>query len=180
MASVCAAERARVTAVVVVLLAAVMAAGALAQGPRVVDLVKVGDRASEREHEYAGDGVADGIIDGKLYRQTRGSLSYALNVFDDSEVVIRCTFRGTEGRTLTFDLLVEGRNVGSRAFATPSAAPTSVEFRVPAGITRNLTRIYVTLRAVDGLTPGLMEMRTIQEHLERDPGDAPRPARAPF
>ncbi len=178
--SACAAGRVIVTAVAVVLLAGLSIAVAPAQGPRVVDLVKVGDRASEQEHEYAGDGVADGIIDGKPYRQTRGSLSFALNVYDDSEVVVRCTFRGTEGRTLAFDLLVEGRHVATHTFKTPLAAPSSVEFRIPAGVTRNLTRIFVTLRAVDGLTPGLMEMRTVQEHFEHVPGDLARPGRTAF
>ncbi len=153
----------------VALLTMVMASIATAQGLRVVDVVTVGDRISEAEHEYSGDGVIDGTVDGRPYRQTRGSLSYTLNVFDDTEVAVICVFRGTEGRRLAFDVLVEGRKVRTSTLVTPSAAPSSVEIRVPGDFTRNLTRIFVTVRAVDGPTPGLIELRTVQEHLERHP-----------
>ncbi len=161
--------RVKAGSLLIVLSTMAMASIAAAQGLRVVDVVTVGDRVSEAEHEYSGDGVIDGTIDGKPYRQTRGSLSYALNVFDDTEVTVVCLFRGTEGRPLAFDLLVEGRKVKTSTLVTPSAAPSSVEIRIPRDFTRNLTRIFITLRAVDGPTPGLLELRTVQEHLERHP-----------
>ena len=66
-----------------------------------------------------------------------------------------------------FDLLVEGRKVLTHTFVTPSPAPTSLEFRLPRSHTKNLSSISVTLRGVDGPTPGLIELRTVQEHLER-------------
>ena len=88
-------------------------------------------------------------------------------MYEDSEVTLGCTFRGTEGHSLVFDLLVEGRKVLTHTLVTPSAAPTSLEFRLPRSLTRNLTAISVTLRGVDGPTPGLIELRTVQEHLER-------------
>lgn len=171
--------RARLGAPLVVLLAMASAPAAV-QGRRVVDLVRVGDEASEQEHEYAGDGVTEGVIEGRPFRQARGWLSYELNVYDDSEVALSCTFRGTEGRRLVFDLLVEGRKVVTHTLVTPSAAPTSVEIRVPSSMTRDLTRIFVTLRAVSGPTPGLIELRTVQEHLERERGDVPHPVGEPF
>jgi hypothetical protein len=137
------------------------------QGRRVVDVVKVGDPASEREHEFAGDGVTDGVADGRAFRQARGWLRYSLNVYDDSEVTLACTFRGSEGRTYVFDLLVEGRKVVTHTFVSPSSVPMKVEFRVPMSVTAGRTSISVMLRAVDGVTPGVIELRTVQEHLER-------------
>ena len=161
--------RVRTNAPIAGCLAAAIAATVAAQGPRVVDIARVGDRASEQEHEYAGDNTIDGTIDGRVYRQARGSLSYALNVYDDTEVAVVCTFRGTEEQRLTFDLLVDGRKVRTATVVTSSAAPSNVEYRIPRDFTRNLTRLFITLRAVDGPTPGLIELRTIQEHLELGP-----------
>ena len=85
---------------------------------------------------------------------------------DDTEVTIVCTFRGSEGSKLAFDLVVEGRTIVSRTFVTPDAKPTSVALRVPADVTRGRTVIAVTLRSSSGPPPGLMEIRSVQEHLE--------------
>ena len=92
------------------------------QGLRVVDRVKAGDAASEREHEYAGEEAIHGIADGRPFRQAHGWLSYSLAVFEDSEVTLNCTFRGTGGRMLYFDLLVEGRPIATHAVVSPTAA----------------------------------------------------------
>jgi len=142
------------------------AAPAPGQGPRVVDVVTVGDVRSERAHEFAGEGVMDGAAGGRAFRQTSGWQRYSLSVFDDTEVTIVCTFRGSEGSKLAFDLVVEGRTIVSRTFVTPDAKPTSVALRVPADVTRGRTVIAVTLRSSSGPTPGLMEIRSVQEHLE--------------
>ncbi len=155
-----------VRAAFVLSLAIALASTPSAQGRRVVDVVKVGDPASEKEHEFVGDGAIDRTIDGRPYRQTRGSLSYALNVFDDTEVAVACTLRGTDGKRLAFELLVEGHKVKTATFETPSLAPSSVEVAIPRDLTRDLTRIFITFRAVDGPTPGLIELRTVQEHFE--------------
>ena len=106
------------------------------------------------------------MIDGRTYREARGWLSYSMAVYEDTEVTLSCVFRGTEGRRLAFDLLVEGRPVKTHAVVSPSSRPASVEFRIPFEITKGLTVIHVTLRAVDGPTPALLELRTVQEHLE--------------
>ena len=137
-----------------------------AQGRRVVDRVTVGDSGSEEAHEYAGSGVIEGITDGRSYRQARGWLRYSLSVYEDSEVTLGCTFRGSEGRRLTFEVLVDGVTAGSHSFQSASAAPASAEYRMPQAVTAGKTVISVTIRAVDGPTPGLIELRAVQEHLE--------------
>ena len=148
--------RAPLVAGLLVLLCAAAAPAAGAQGRRVVDLVTVGDRSNEWAHQYAGDEATEGVIDGKSFRQARGWLRYSLSVYQDSEVTLGCTFRGSEGRSLVFDLLVEGRKVLTHTLVTPSAAPTNLEFRLPRSFTRNLTAISVMLRGVNGPTPGLI------------------------
>ena len=158
---------------------------AASQGLRVVDVVNAGDAASEREHDYAGEGATAGVIDGRAYRQARGWLSYSMAVYEDTEVTLSCVFRGTEGRSLAFDLLVEGRQVKTQTLGSPSAQPMSLDLLIPREITKGLTTIHVMLRAVDGPAPALFELRTVQEHLERPsladiPNGVPSPTRAAF
>ena len=148
------------------LLASPSTLAAPVQGRRVVDVVTLGDVRSEREHEYAGERVTEGVVDGRIFRQAAGWLRVSLTVYDDTEVTLVGTFRGSQGEPIAFELLVEGRKVTAPAFVSPTTAPAHVEYRVPLALTRGKTRISVTLRAVNGPTPGLIELRTVQEHLE--------------
>jgi hypothetical protein len=173
------------SALLPVLLVWLDAAPLATQGRRIVDVVKVGDATSEREHRYAGEGVTEGVADGRTFREVRGWLSYSMAVYEDTEVTLACTFRGSEGRKIPFDLVVEGRKIATNTFVSTSSRPTIVDVRIPFGITKGLTAIHVMLRAVDGPTPALLELRTVQEHLERPflPGrteDVPGSASAAF
>ena len=100
---------------------------------RVVDRITIGDARSEREHAYAGEEVSSGVAGG---RQTRGWMRFALNVFDDTEVTIACTFAGGDVAQ-TFDLVVENQVVASHTFR--SRESRTVEFRVPLALTRSTT-----------------------------------------
>jgi hypothetical protein len=160
-------------AILVALLAWSVAPAASGQGRRVVDLVRAGDPASEREHEYTGERASMGLVEGKSFRQARGWMSYSMTVYEESEVTLTCTFRGTAGRRFLFDLLVEGRKITTQAFVSPSSDPVNIEISVPMSITKGLISILVTLRAVEGPTPDLLELRTVQEHLEPSPAPAP-------
>jgi len=133
----------------------------------VVDVVTLGDARSEQEHEYAGEAVTDGTVDGRVFRQTAAWQRVSLGVYDDTEVALIATFRGSAGQPIAFDLLVDGCTVEAPVFVSPSAAPVRVEYRVPFGCTRGATRICVTIRAVSGRSPGLIQLQTLQEHFER-------------
>lgn len=133
---------------------------------RIVDRVTIGDARSEQEHAFAGDGVVTGIVDGRAYRQAHGWMRVALTAFDDTEVTVACTFARMGDVSRAFDLYVENQRVGSFTFRPTSAAPRTVEVRVPIEVTRGRTNIQVTLRATNGLTPALLELRTVQDHNE--------------
>jgi hypothetical protein len=130
---------------------------------RVVDRITVGDVRVEHEHAYAGAEVLSGVAAGRAFREARGWLRYALTVFDDTEVTVACTFLGTD-TPRTFELLVEDRVVSSHTFR--SAETATVEFRVPLELTKGRTNILVMLRATNGPTPALVELRTVQDHNE--------------
>jgi hypothetical protein len=150
-----------------VLLAVGLSSVGAAQGRRVVDLVKIGDLASERAHEYAGADVSEGVIAGRPFREARGWQRYALTVYDDSEVALRFLFRGTEGKPAVFDLIVEGRKVSTGHFTSSAREPAVLEVRLPIAVTAGRTSLLVMMAAVDGPTPGLIELGVVQEHLER-------------
>ena len=155
-------------AVIAILLACGTTGIAGGQGRRVVDGVKVGDAIAERAHDYAGERVSDGLAeDGRRFRQALGWQRYTLAVYDDSEVALSFTFRGSEGRLESFDLMVEGRKVAAPTFTSLSAVPATIEIRLPMALTAGKTSLIVVLRAVDGPTPGLIELYALQEHLER-------------
>ena len=133
---------------------------------RVVDRIQIGDARSELDHAYEGKDVTSGVSGGRTFRQTRGWIRYALNVFDDNEVTVACTFLGNDNSARTFDLIVENHVVTTYTLRAYSDAATTVEFRVPFDITKGRTNILVTIRAAKGPTPALLELRTLQDHLE--------------
>ena len=131
---------------------------------RVVDRVVIGDVRMEHDHAYAGDGVTAGVADGRAFRQARGWMRYALTVFDDTEVTVACTFLGSGSGPQMVDVLVENHVVASYIFR--AVETTTVEFRVPLEITKGRTNILVVLRATNGPTPSLVELRSVQDHNE--------------
>jgi hypothetical protein len=130
---------------------------------RIVDRITIGDVRSEQEHAYAGDEVSTGVARGQTFRQARGWMRYALTVFDDTEVTVACTFLGSDAAQ-TFDLIVENQVVSSQTFRSQEQA--TIEFRVPLEITKGRTNIIVMLRSTNGLTPALVELRSVQDHNE--------------
>ena len=131
---------------------------------RIVDRVTVGDLRSEVEHAYAGEGVTTGVTAGRTFRQARGWMRFALTVFDDTDVTITCTFLGNGDMPQVFDLMVENQLVASYTYHSADAAV--VELRVPRALTKGRTNILVVLRATNGPTPALVEIRTVQDHNE--------------
>jgi len=136
------------------------------QSRRVVDVVQAGNARSERDHDAEGEGVTEGTVAGRAFRQAAGWLRYTLRTFDDTEVTIACLCRGSEGRRVTFELLVDGQAAGTHTFESSSSEPVLKEYNVPEKLTLGKAKVSVTLRGVNGPTPGVIELRTVQEHLE--------------
>jgi hypothetical protein len=148
----------------IIALSALSFTGANLPDRRIVDRVIAGDHQSEGAHAYAGDGVSTGVSGGRSFREATGWMRYALTVFDDTEVTIACAFLGDGGTARTFDVIVEGQVVATHTFK--SADAKTVDFRVPIEITRGRTNILVMLRATNGSTPALVELRSVQDHNE--------------
>jgi hypothetical protein len=163
---------------------------------RVVDMVRVGEAASDAAHGYAEHDAVRGIMNGRPYRSARGWMRYAMATFDDTEVTIACTFIAPSGRTADtrasaapdaraemsarFELLVEDSLIAmptptrtlqaspDRSLSESSPTPVVVEVAIPFALTRGRTNIAVMIRARGGATPPLSELRVIQDHNEVD------------
>lgn len=58
-------------AALAILIVCLCATAGVPQVRRIVDVVKVGDTANERDHDDAGEDVTTGVSGGKAFRQTR-------------------------------------------------------------------------------------------------------------
>lgn len=142
------------------------AGSVVGQSRWVVDLVRSGDATSERDHEAAGEGISEGMVAGRAFRQASGWLRYTLRTFDDTEVSVACLCGGTEGRRLRFEIDIDGQSAGAHTLESPAAEPVMKEYRIPDRLTHGKSKITVTLRGIGGPTPRVIELRTVQEHLE--------------
>lgn len=124
----------------------------------------MGDVTSEESHAFAGDGVTAGTADGRAFKQSTRWMRSALTVFDDTEVTIAATFLGSPDTTRTFDVIVENHVVTTYTYR--SAQLSTVEFRVPLAITSGKANVLIVLRAINGSTPRLVELRSVQDHNE--------------
>ena len=146
---------------------AALATGTLVIDRRVVDIVEVGNVASEAAHGYAGNDVTMRFANGKPCRQARGWMRYALHTFDDTEVTVALTLVATDSVVHSYDVTVEDSVIATRTFTPQPNMPVSVvQITVPFAVTKGKTNIAVVVRAHGGTTPALRELRTIQDHNE--------------
>jgi hypothetical protein len=149
------------------ILAATTLLGTFARDRRVVDAVTVADRRSEAAHGYAAHADTSAALNGVAYRQTRGWMHFTLKTFDDTDVTLALTFVATDSVSRRYDVVVEDSVIASRTFDASAPSPV-VEVPVPFSLTKGKTVVVVLVRARDGLTPPLRELRTIQDHNELD------------
>lgn len=133
---------------------------------RIVDAVTVANRASELAHGYAGYADSEGVWNGVPFRQSRGWMHFALKTFDDTDVTLAFSFVVTDSVSRRYDVVVEDSLIASRTFEPARSASPVVDVPVPFALTKGKTSIVVYVRARDGITPPLREVRTIQDHNE--------------
>jgi hypothetical protein len=134
------------------------AARPVAQGVRVVDAVNVTVAREEVAHGLSGEEMTVGETAGRKWRSAAGWFSYTLRIYEDTPLTVVCMFADTSGVPEAFDILVDDRKVA-----------TNREFKItlPLAETAGKSQVTVTFRAHPGArTARLLELRTVQEHLE--------------
>jgi uncharacterized protein len=146
---------------------ATSAAWPVAQSARTVDSVAAGDEREEAAHAYSGSNATSGESAGRTWRQATGSFSYTLKTYDDSPLAIVCIVADAEGTPEAFDILVDGKSAGRIVRPAPDARPGELVARPRFEDTRGRTAVVVSIEAHPGArTPRVLEVRTVQEHLE--------------
>jgi len=125
---------------------------------RLVDEVKIGDRASESEHgmrartsrgfgEFMGRKVRDAI--------NGGFFSYTLKVDPAQPMTLRCTYWGNDGGGRRFDILADEKVIATERleFNDPGRF-FNVDYEVPQAITRGKTNVTVVFQAYPGKLAG--------------------------
>lgn len=139
----------------------------LAQGVRVVDAVNVSSDRDEATHDLAGEGMLTGEFEGRKWRSAVGWFSYTLRIYEDTALTLVCHFAEDDGPGETFDILVDGRKPPAPAREVKGSRPREFRLTLPLAETAGRTEVTVTFRARPGArTARLLELRTVQEHLE--------------
>jgi hypothetical protein len=142
----------------------------LAQGVRVVDAVNLAAAREETAHGLNGEEMTVGETEGRTWRSAAGWFGYTLRIYEDSPLTIACAF--TEAATLreAFDILVDDRRVATLIREAGASAAADYRITLPFAETAGKSGVTVTFRAHAGSrTARLLEVRTVQEHLERPP-----------
>ncbi len=132
-----------------------------------VDAVNIGDEQSERVHNLQGQGLIDGDFDGKRWRSTRnGWFSYELKTPLDKPLTLVCTYRGSEGRLRSFDVLVDGEKIATQTLEIHPGELFDFEYPLPEQLTRGKERVTVKFQSRPNAMAGsVFDVRVAQ--LER-------------
>ncbi|HEY2849864.1 MAG TPA: beta-L-arabinofuranosidase domain-containing protein, partial [Gemmatimonadaceae bacterium] len=129
---------------------------------RAIDTVVVNDANSERDHRYTGENATEGYFEGRRTREARsGWFSYVLNIPADRAVTLVCTYRGSEGRRHSFDVMVDGEKVAAESLEYHPTEELDREYAVPESLTRGKDHVTVRFQARDQSTAGaVLAVRT--------------------
>ncbi len=95
------------------------------------------DANSERDHRYKGENATEGYFEGRRTREARGGwFSYSLKVPADRAVTLVCTYRGSEGRRRSFDVMVDGEKVAAESLEYHPTEELDREYAIPESLTR--------------------------------------------
>jgi DUF1680 family protein len=120
---------------------------------RCADEVQIGDRRSESAHSLKGERTQAGSHQGRFWRHAKdgGWFSYRLGVLPDQPMTLRLTYWGSDAGKRTFDILVDGRQVGTQTLNRNRPEDFfEVDYPLPEEWTRNKQEVTVTFRAHPG------------------------------
>src|SRR6185503_11976201 len=128
-----------------------------------VDAVNVDDPASESGHGYRGEATEQGSFEGRKVREARGGwFSYDLRVRPDQPMSLVFTYRGAEGRTRRFDVLVDGERVATKTVEYHPTELLDAEYAIPEALTRGKERVTVRFQtAPDVVSASISEVRVV-------------------
>jgi hypothetical protein len=135
---------------------------------RTIDILKPGEPASEKEHKLSGERMESTESNGRKCCQATdaGAISFEMKIMPDQPVELLCTYRGSDFRPRTFDVLIDGRKIATQAENSPDRLNSffEVTYPIPAELTKGKEKVTVTLQARPGFWVGpLFGCRTLKK-----------------
>ncbi len=123
---------------------------------RTVDVVKIADQVSERDHGLQGEKTGTGTHLRQSWRHAPdGWFSYRLKVLPDQPTVLFCTYWGSDAGARSFDILVDGTKIATQSLANNRQGEFfDVEYPIPEKLTRGHEEVTVRFQARAGNIAG--------------------------
>lgn len=138
-----------------------------AQGVRIVDAVNVSAAREEAAHGLIGEEMTIGETAGRKWRSAAAWFSYTLRIYEDTPLTVACAFADAADVREAFDVLVDDRKVASRVREPGAPNAGDLKITLPLAETAGKSQVTITFRAhPSARTARLLEVRTVQEHLE--------------
>ena len=130
---------------------------------RGIDTVDISSPESESAHAYRGESATQPYLDGRAGRESRdGWFEYQLKVAPDRPTTLVCTYRGSEGRRRTFDILVDGQKIATDTVPYHPTELLDVEYPLPESLTKGKDRVTVRFVPQEkAATAAVFEIRTV-------------------
>jgi hypothetical protein len=131
---------------------------------RTLDVVQIGDQASESAHGLAGDNTQTGTHHERRWRHARGWFRYEVKVDANRPTQLLCTWWGSDAGGREFDIVVDGRVVATEQLEnSPPGEFFDRTYDLPTDLTRGKSRVEVKFQARPGQTAGgLFGLRVIR------------------
>ena len=133
---------------------------------RRIDVVLIGNRASEQSHGFEGKKTQTGPHLGRRWRHATdgGFFSYSLAVSPDEPTTLRCTYWGSDSGRRTFDILIDGRKIATQTLNRGKPGEfLDVEYKLPVDLTRAKSKVTVRFQAHPGnMAGGLFGVTTLK------------------
>ena len=143
-------------------------ASRIAAEARVVDAVRVGEQQSETDHKLQGGDTQSGDFSGRKWRHASDWFSYEVKVLPDQPVQLACTFWGSDDGAREFDVVVEGKTIGTEKLTGNRPGEFfDATFPLPAELTQGKDKVTVKFVAHPGnLAGGVFGVSILRKQME--------------
>lgn len=132
---------------------------------RTVDVVRLGEQQSEKDHELTGSNTGVGTHDERKFRDAPngGWFSFRVKV-KDAPLSFVATYSGNDGRGRAFSILADGVLIAEESLkAEKPGAYVEHVYAIPAAVTTGKTFVTIRFQAKPGNIAGaLFEARVIE------------------
>lgn len=124
---------------------------------RTVDVLRIGEMQPERDHKVNGENTSAGEALGRKWRHAvdGGWFAFDMKVAPSKENQLVCTYWGGETGEREFDILVDGKKVGTQKLLNNEPGKFfDVSYPIPQELTQGKERVTVRFQAHPGKWAG--------------------------